>query len=166
MRINEVAIIIGCIALFGLTACATTPIEDASPFDLVKQADTAYSRGDWSNAERHYRLLTEKVPQDAYAFFRLGNVFARQYRLDHAVQAYHEALKREPNLIKVYHNLATLRLLQAEEALAAGLTKTDERSLGHENIEAKLKAIQVITGGSIQEIPSPNKGLLGYLNNN
>lgn len=148
----------GCTLLI-LGGCATTGTEPAADggdvFSLVNSADRAYSQGNWKEAETGYRDVIAKVPTDAYAYFRLGNSLAKQFRFDDAAQAYQESLVHDANKTKVYHNLAMIHLLQAENSLNAGLKTIPEKDGNAAQVKHMLLQLKKITRISLQEVPSP-----------
>lgn len=81
--------------------------------ELQQQAYKAYSEGNWAEAEKALVALTREVPQEADPWFRLGNVYARQERPAQAVAAYQEALVRDPENGKAWHNMGIVQLRQA-----------------------------------------------------
>ncbi len=111
--------------LASTVGCATTGRQEV--VRLLATADAAYQREDWAAAEVAYRAVAARVPQEAYSYFRLGNLLARQVRLEDAAGAYREALVRDATHAKAYHNLAVVRLLQAEAALASALKHLSAR---------------------------------------
>jgi len=136
-----------------LAACATQP----APGEVMKhleQAERAYDLQNWSVAEDGYREMTRLVPQDAYAFFRLGNTLARQKRLEEAAVAYQEALIRDASFSKAYNNLGMIRLFQAEAAFDASVNK-GSGGAAPANSARMLKEIRRITNIPVQEIESP-----------
>lgn len=143
-----------------LGACATAVPRD-NAFTQVEHADAAYRRGDWAAAEKGYRAVTQAVPSDAYAHFRLGNTLAHQGRFEAAIGAYREALTREPHLTKAYHNLATVYLLQAEQALVATRARLRPGDPGAGLIDHKLAALREATRAPLQETRSPAAGIAG-----
>ena len=83
----------------------------------VFSADQLLERGVKSYFEGHYRLaekdllaVTRLVPEDAMAWFRLGNLYNRQQQLDKAAAAYQQALVRQGNLYKAWHNLGIVQM--------------------------------------------------------
>ncbi len=109
--------------LFILQACQTNQLKQASeqPDDMLKvyqEAMQAYNDGDMVAAEAGLKLITEHVPKDASAWFRLGNVYARTDRPEFAVVAYKEALIRDPDRSKAWHNMGVIYLRQAANAFA------------------------------------------------
>ena len=89
-------------------------------FAQVHRADAAYALGHWDEAARGYRAVIARVPKDAYAWFRLGNVRLQQGRYAAAIEAYQAARAQEPGWAKVYYNLSTVYLLQAQAMLSQG----------------------------------------------
>lgn len=137
-----------------LSACAT----NAGRNEVLKRlenADRAYDAEDWRAAEDGYRALTTLVPNDAYAFFRLGNVLAKQTRYDEAAYAYQEALIRDASLIKAYSNLGMVRLLQAETAFSAVTSKARTSDGTTANARMMLKELRKITHIPVLESSSP-----------
>jgi Flp pilus assembly protein TadD len=127
--------------------------EDA--FAMVARADRAYKQGKWKEAEQAYRAVAAKVPNDAYAYFRLGNSLAKQLRFDAAAKAYKASLVRDANKTKVYHNLAMIHLLQAESSLAAGLKTIPEQDGNAAQVKYMLWQLKKITRVSLQDMQSP-----------
>lgn len=134
------------ILLLGLLAaggCASTAGPD--PFAMRAEADSAYRRGDWIAAEQGYRALAERVPEDAYAFFRLGNTLARQRRFNEALAAWREALIRDPGLGKAYSNMSALYLLQARLALEEAVRRLPADSAAAVQARTRLDALRRLT---------------------
>lgn len=111
------------VALAMLSACQMSPPSKAAPAavaaDTRAAAERAYGAGEWPLAETHYRAWVATVPDDAEAWFRLGNIYARTARPDAAVSAYREALARDGTLGKAWFNMGIVQLRQAAESLHA-----------------------------------------------
>ena len=99
----------------GTAGCATLVTTDGL-YKILEQADQAYSRGDWNEAENLYKIIETKSPQDANSEFRLGNAYANQGRYDEAIIAYRKAIVRDPRSAKAYNNLAIAHMKEAEKA--------------------------------------------------
>ena len=123
--------------------------------DLIGTADQAYQQGKWNKAEKAYLAVIAKVPNDAYAYFRLGNSLARQLRYDEAAHAYSKSLSYDANKTKVYHNLAMIHLLQAETTLTAELKSIPENDGNAAQVKHMLWQLKKITRVSLKEIQSP-----------
>lgn len=111
-------ILILCLFITG-TGCSTLGVnktsDDAS--SMVLAADAAYQAGQWATAEKHYRAVSVRVPNDAYAHFKLGNTLIQLQRWDEAITAFRAALAVDPTYAKAANNLATVHLMFAERAL-------------------------------------------------
>lgn len=105
-----------------LAGCATgtfaTTVENSSTDYLLlkEQADQAYAKKQYNIAETEYLRLTDAVPRDADAWFKLGNIYARTHKPEKAIKAYHEAILREPGLSKAWHNMGVVHMRQAANA--------------------------------------------------
>jgi len=129
-------------------------------FKLSGKADAAYENENWKLAEKYYRSLTRQVPQDAYGYFQLGNVLMQLRKVDGAIEAYNEALKREPNDMRALKNRSLAYLLVAENSLerTAGVLsrKNDPAADGY--LEALMR-LQRLNGLALSESVSPVQGL-------
>ncbi len=108
------------LAMFALAGCATTGNQPETRDDAMRyatSADVAYQSGDWTVAEHYYREVIDRVPNDPYAHFRLGNTLLKLDRWEDAIDAYRMALAVDPTYAKAANNLATVHLMLAEQAL-------------------------------------------------
>lgn len=133
-------ILIGVAQLF--TGCASTPNTEHSAFELVKKADRAYLESRWLEAEQGYSAVIQQVPEDPYAWFRLGNTQLRQGRVDSAIHAFNQALKRDPQHSKTHYNLATAYLLQALAALENSGHSLRDQDPGKQVIQQRIAELQ------------------------
>ena len=143
-----------------ISGCATNSASDgsssgANAFELVGKADRAYNQGKWKEAEQAYLAVIAQVPNDAYAYFRLGNSLAKQLRFNEAATAYNTSLRYDANKTKVYHNLAMIHLLQAESSLSAGLKSIPEQDGNAAQVKHMLWQLKKITRVSLKEVQSP-----------
>jgi len=117
-----VAVIVAAAA--GLEGCETHPSvdrEDQGEIDLIaikQEAEDTYQRKEWASSEEHYVLLTQKMPLEPEPWFRLGNIYARTKRPDQAVRAYREAVIRDPQHSRAWHNMGVIQLKQAGRSFA------------------------------------------------
>jgi cytochrome c-type biogenesis protein CcmH/NrfG len=107
---------LAAVALCG--ACALTPPSQtpAPASDLTATAQAAaesYDRQAWTEAESHYLVLARELPEDTEPWFRLGNIYARTNRPTLAINAYREALIREPANARAWHNMGIVQLREA-----------------------------------------------------
>jgi len=108
--------------LLTLSGCEQTPTKaDAEPVDLAEiyaLAAKAYEEHDWPASEKYYITLTRKTPEEVEPWFKLGNIYARTLRLDRAIKFYREALVRDPEHVKAWHNMAVVQLREAGKSFA------------------------------------------------
>jgi|GEM_PF-2486083 len=84
--------------------------------DLVQEAEVAYQGAQWDNAAAQYQKLVGVLPDDPYAWFRLGNSLTQQGRYSQAILAYERSLKYDSVQAKPWFNLSTTYLLGAQVA--------------------------------------------------
>jgi len=129
-------------------------------FELSSLADNAYNREDWALAEKYYRRLISQVPQDAYGYFRLGNVLMQYAKVDGAINAYNQAIKREPTHIRALKNRSLAYLLSAEINLESTVKilkeQNDSASDGYLIALGNLQRLNVMP---LNETVSPVEGL-------
>ena len=94
-----------------MTACATQQ-KQYSIFEIEKQASKAYVSKKWKVAEQKYSELISRAPGTAEIWFRLGNIYAHTKRPAKAVLAYQEAVVRQPEYDKAWHNMGIVSLQQ------------------------------------------------------
>lgn len=107
-----------------LTGCATqggSPAPKATHDVAQEERDArqAYASGDLRRAADLYTTVVEQVPQDADAWFRLGNARFRLQQSDQAVAAYEHAIQIQPDHARALYNLGVVRLKQAQGAMIA-----------------------------------------------
>lgn len=83
------------------------------------QADAAYRANDMEHAAALYLRLTRMVPQEPDYWYMLANAYVRTERPDDAVQAYQQAIARNPNHTRAWHNLGIVRMRQAMAAFVS-----------------------------------------------
>lgn len=93
-----------------------------------QQADAAYRSADLERAAGLYLQLTKLVPQEANYWYLLGNTYVRLQQPEQAVIAYNQAILRDPNHARAWHNLGIVRLREAEAAFvsSASTAKPDD----------------------------------------
>ena len=103
-----------------VSACASIPgtktgEEDGKTdmFELERQADAAYQKGDMAASEKDYLVLVKRMPEEALHWFLLGNIYARTQRPDAAIVAYREAVLRKPDYSKAWYNMGIIQLKEA-----------------------------------------------------
>src|ERR1700754_3123407 len=108
----------------GLAGCAahgTLPPTRGAPdvAQEAQEADRAYASGDIRHAADLYASIVDRVPEDADAWYRLGNAQFRLQRPDEAVVAYQRAIDLRPDHAQALYNLGVVRLKQAQAAMIA-----------------------------------------------
>jgi cytochrome c-type biogenesis protein CcmH/NrfG len=93
-----------------------------------QQAEAAYRSNDMQHAEALYLQLTRMIPQEADYWYMLGNTYVRTQQPDNAVQAFQQAILRNPNHARAWHNLGIVRMRQATAAFvsSASTAKADD----------------------------------------
>jgi len=144
-----------------LCACGTAPsasLEASAPdggpdvFVLSAAADRAYRESRWLEAARGYAELTEAVPGDAYAWFRLGNTHARQGDYGRAIDAYETSLERDGAQPKPWFNLATAHLLHAQVALLRARERLRADDPARTMIDARLDGLRALVHGRLEDV--------------
>ena len=90
--------------------------------DVARDADEArhaYAAGDMRQAAELYQAIDDAQPEDADAWFRLGNARFRLQQPDAAVLAYDRAIQIRPGYPPAQYNLGVVRLKQAQAAMIA-----------------------------------------------
>ncbi|KJV33174.1 tetratricopeptide repeat protein [Luteibacter yeojuensis] len=85
----------------------------------AREARQAYAAGDMRHAADLYQAIVEAQPDDAGAWFHLGNARFRLQQPDEAVLAYGRAVQLRPDYPQAQYNLGVVRLKQAQAAMIA-----------------------------------------------
>lgn len=119
------------LACLALGACGTLDAlqmgHDDQIYGKQAQAAQAYDAGADARAETLLQGILRVSPSDAENWFRLGNLYARTDRPDLAAEAFRKSLMLRVDDARVWHNLAVVRLRQAQAATvqASALAATD-----------------------------------------
>jgi tetratricopeptide (TPR) repeat protein len=84
-----------------------------------QQAEAAYRSNDMEHAKALYLQLTRTIPQEADYWYMLGNTYVRTQQPDDAVLAFQQAIARNPNHARAWHNLGIVRMRQATAAFVS-----------------------------------------------
>ncbi|MCY4045433.1 MAG: tetratricopeptide repeat protein [Cellvibrionales bacterium] len=82
-------------------------VEDA------KLAEFYYSKAYYSESERIFLKLKEKMPDNYDLHFRLGNIYVRTGQFQAAEDMYNRCIEIDPSEPKGWYNLSLLRVKQA-----------------------------------------------------
>lgn len=107
------------VALAGCAAHGTLPAAKADVAQEERDASQAYASGDMRHAADLYAAIVKQVPDDADAWFRLGNARFRLQQPEEAVAAYERAIQIKPDHARALYNLGVVRLKQAQGAMIA-----------------------------------------------
>lgn len=123
----------GCASVFQPSTEAMLTMQD--------HALRAYDQGDDAKAESLYLGIIKQTPEDAEAWFRLGNLYARSERPDNAAEAYQRALLLNPNDERAWYNLGIVRQRQAHAAFIQTWQLTSDSDPLHARSAAMIKQI-------------------------
>ena len=90
-----------------LVLCAACAGKDLTR--VREEAYAAYEKRDYTTAAESFSLLAEKSPEDVDFWFRLGNSYARTQNPQLAVNAYQNALVRDPTHVKAWYNMGVIQ---------------------------------------------------------
>lgn len=146
-RLSSWLLMLGLVLLSGCQSANVKPNGDTSSggggnaIELRDKAYQAYNEGKWTEAEEALVALTQQIPQEPDPWFRLGNVYARQDEPRRAVAAYQEALVREPENGKAWHNMGIVQLRQAMHSFTQLQSATDPGDDLHERASLLIEAV-------------------------
>ena len=141
--------------------CSTSPSQkfsdEDSVFSIVAQADRAYTESRWLEAEKAYEAVIERVPQDHYGWFRLGNTQLHQGRIESAIHTYQQAIKRNGDHPKTYYNLSIAYLLSALHTMERTNKSMRDNDPGKAMVKAKMEQLLFVIGDPIESSVSPGR---------
>lgn len=126
-------------SIFG---CASNGSKSSVVFDLIKEADVAYEQRRWFEASIAYEKVTQLVPDDHYAWFRLANTQLRAGDIDTAIYIFHEAIKRNPDHAKTHFNLSIAYILKAVESLEESGESLRNNDPGQRMIAKRVESLR------------------------
>ena len=149
-------------AILALQGCVTPVQSNETTIQVtVGKAISAYEKGDYAEAVKHYRQLIEILPKDSELWFRLGNAYARQGNSMMAIEAYSEALVRDPQDSRAWHNrgmvqleMAAANYAEAIATLKAGDPMVAVANKASEEILLLLNRINRQSQSSSAEVPA------------
>jgi len=94
--------------------------------------DFYYRKPDIPAAERVYKEIVYRFPQDRETWNRLGGIYAAEDRIDEAIAAFDRSVPEPsayPNLVELHRRRGDLRQFEEDVAAQAKRNPTDERTL-------------------------------------
>jgi tetratricopeptide (TPR) repeat protein len=149
-----------CLLLsLALVGCGLVPRRASTPrlsyvLTLQEQADTAYRTDDMQRAAALYLQLTKLIPQEADYWYMLGNSYVRTQQPDRAVEAYQQAIARNPNHTRAWHNLGIVRMRQAMAAFVSSAS-TAKQGDPLRDVSTRLADDLARIGTAGSPIPNP-----------
>jgi len=122
---------------------------------LKAEAEAAYKGEDWQDAEKAYRALTRQVPAESENWFRLANVYAKLGRHYDAITLYREALVRDPQNSRAWHNLGVTQLRVATNTFEELQQHTDPADPVAERAHRVVDAVMKLLQEEFQAVPEP-----------
>ncbi len=111
---------------------------------LMENADEAYDSGNWNSAIELYEVILTSIPQDAYAWFRLGNALTRTGQINRAIYAYETSLSHNHAQFKPWFNLSTAHLLGAKIATLNSLQSISLNDPSRVMAESRLDILNAL----------------------
>lgn len=106
--LNSYRLIIMLLCCFAIGGCAQTPITVE-----WEQAIEAYSQGQFEVACQQLEQLTSEISKDEEMWFKMGNACAKAQHPEKAVDAYQNAVMRNPQMEKAWYNMGVIQLQAA-----------------------------------------------------
>ena len=130
-----------------LTACSTAPEKSSSKelFSTLDKANAAYAEGNWLEAEIYYQQLVDDVPEDAFAWNRIGNARLQTGNVKAAIAAYKKSLEHDSKQSKPYYNLSTAYLIEAQRALEEARNNMQSHDPGLEIVIRRMKELRKLS---------------------
>lgn len=148
-----------------ISSCASTPDKGTSyqsaeiadrysndVFQVSEIAEQAYRESRWSDAARHYQMLTEQVPNDAYVWFRLANTYVQKGDFDQAIHAYEKSIERDAMQPKPWFNLSTTYLLNAKAAMLQSWENLRPQDPARDLIMRRIQSLDLIMNQDLGEM--------------
>lgn len=121
-------------------------------FQVSEVAEKAYRESRWTDAARHYQVLTEQVPNDAYVWFRLANAYVQKGDFNQAINAYEMSIERDAMQPKPWFNLSTTYLLNAKAAMLQSWDNLRPRDPARDLIMRRIEALDLLMNQDLGEM--------------
>ncbi|MEA3465655.1 MAG: tetratricopeptide repeat protein [Thermodesulfobacteriota bacterium] len=77
-----------------------------------QEAYRLYQKQQYAAAAQEFEVLVKYIPQDAELWFRLGNAYTRSMQPKRAINAYENAILRDPRLAQAWYNKGIVHVQQ------------------------------------------------------
>lgn len=135
------------LSIISLHGCSGNVRPDSTTaFELISQAEQAYSQGRWSEAEQLYQRVNALVPRDHYTWFRLGNTQLRQGNWDSAIYSYQQSIRWNAKHGKTYYNLSIAHSMKALNSLKASAEVLRAEDPAQAVIAERIKILSNVLG--------------------
>lgn len=121
IKTRVIGLLLAGLLLGGCAGNGGLKTETDSLLELRHEAAALYQKKAYAEAMPLYQQLVEAVPNDAIAWFRLGNLHVRLQQPEKAIAAYQKAVLLDPGVSKAWHNIGILRLRQAANSFTQSL---------------------------------------------
>jgi tetratricopeptide (TPR) repeat protein len=106
------------LVVFLMSGCASSKNFDSSTLvDMLTTANEAYHDARLNDAETQYLNITKKYPDYKEAWFKLGNIYARQGRLKASIRQYERVIQLDPEDGRAWYNLAIVKVNESKKIL-------------------------------------------------
>ncbi|MGZ9899905.1 tetratricopeptide repeat protein [Shewanella gaetbuli] len=112
-------ILIGFSLIILLLGCANSPSNKSNTnlINMLSHANEAYQEARLNDAETQYLAIKQSYPQYKEAWFKLGNIYARQGRLKAAIKQYETVIQLDAEDGRAWYNLAIVKVNEAKKVL-------------------------------------------------
>jgi len=151
--------------LLTLSGCSTTGTETFKVLDLNRLADLAYREKRCDEAITLYSRLAKQLPRNTESFLRIGNCHARNVRQNDAIEAYKNALARDPYYSKAWYNLGLIQAQMLGQTMAEMGSYIDPADSSMDGLRALSQmvsdAFSITVKSELQQSPNQSTDSVG-----
>ena len=148
-----------------LSGCSTTGTETFKVLDLNRLADQAYREKRCDEAITLYSRLAKQLPRNTESFLRIGNCHARNVRQNDAIEAYKNALARDPYYSKAWYNLGLIQAQMLGQTMAEMGSYIDPADSSMDGLRALSQmvsdAFSITVKSELQQSPNQSTDSVG-----
>ncbi len=104
-------------------------------------AATSYNNEAWKDVIQYYKQLTEKFPNDAESWYRIGNAYTQLNQTRFALGAYQKALAIDSSNNKILHNMGVVQLQESTRTFLDLKNQTQPNDPLHIRAQLVINAI-------------------------